>query len=134
MRQDAIRQDAIRQGAMRQDPVRQDPVRQDAVRQDAVRQDAVRRGAMRRGAVRQGATRRGNAARQGKARDQARRRCQAGIFFLPSSASVSARPRLMKGYSAADRHGRRKMAALIWLNRSLSELSSASRLMQSAPQ
>lgn len=129
MRQDAIRQDAIRQGAMRQDPVRQDPVRQ-----DAVRQDAVRRGAMRRGAVRQGATRRGNAARQGKARDQARRRCQAGIFFLPSSASVSARPRLMKGYSAADRHGRRKMAALIWLNRSLSELSSASRLMQSAPQ
>ncbi len=134
MRQDAMRQDAMRQDAMRQGAMRQGAMRQGAMRHGAMRQDAMRQDAMRRGAVRQGATRRGNAARQGKARDQARRRCQAGIFFLPSSASVSARPRLMKGYSAADRHGRRKMAALIWLNRSLSELSSASRLMQSAPQ
>lgn len=122
----------MRQGAVRQGAVRQGAVRQGAVRRDAMRRDAVRQGAMRRGVVRQGAVRQGNA-RQG-ARPTARRRCQAGIFFLPSSASVSARPRLMKGYSAADRHGRRKMAALIWLNRSLSELSSASRLMQSAPQ
>ncbi len=117
---------------MRQGAMRRGAVRRGAGREGAVRQGAMRRGMVRQGVVRQGAARQGNA-RQG-ARPSARRRCQAGIFFLPSSASVSARPRLMKGYSAADRHGRRKMAALIWLNRSLSELSSASRLMQSAPQ
>ena len=122
----------MRQGAVRQGAVRQGAVRQGAARQGAARQGNARQGNARQGNARQGNARQGNA-RQG-ARPSARRRCQAGIFFLPSSASVSARPRLMKGYSAADRHGRRKMAALIWLNRSLSELSSASRLMQSAPQ
>ncbi len=128
MRQGAMRQGAMRQGAVRQGEAR----RRGNARQGNARQGNARQGNARQGNARQGNARQGNA-RQG-ARPSARRRCQAGIFFLPSSASVSARPRLMKGYSAADRHGRRKMAALIWLNRSLSELSSASRLMQSAPQ